>query len=732
MNALGLDRETPGFRRSILRDQGQQRIELLYADKDGNICIPYLDLAGSMLTHAKTDNPGNTMQTSYIVKRLANPLNGTKYENPKGLANQIYLTPSVIDAYQGEQKIETLYLVEGQFKALAGWAAGLHIVGISGYWGWKVGGKLQMKEVIDLILEKCKPDNLVLLLDADTRAVKREALEKNRDLAERLIHFHQAVSSFRTVTLEYPVQAYFAHVADSWEETAKGLDDLLEHERARDLVADVIGSLSPASITGKKNIYFQGLNLTSSNANQLKAHFRLHSSSVFYNAYEKLIGDEEFIYQRGRYKLDEQTGKVKQLRHPEAWRFVRVGCDYFKKITIKTQIGDAIPTLEPWKKGELSSDYPKDFIKMIEKYDAQVNNPCNNPDEYQEFITMPDGTRLLNLYRQPPHNPERGPFPHIWNFVKHIFGTDRLASGYRRYVLGIDWLTLLVQKPTNKLPIIVLVSEENETGKSTFIDLLMLMFGENVVRIGNDDIHDNYNAHYISKLVVGIEEGLIEKETIKEKIKALSTAPTANYEAKFVNKSRVDCILKFIITSNKPTGFMRLDPTDERFLVIQVPKIPKKDPHLVAKMTAEVPAFLYYLGRRSLKHREEGRMYFGTSIIITPEFERATKDSLPTLQKAIMDMVTDYLWQWEVTECWFSLKEITKELDLKGTDRAYLKKILVERMGLEEPTKASRANRPHSANQDVGRFYHFEAERYLMPSQLDKLKQLAVGKASPY
>ena len=56
--------------------------------------------------------------------------------------------------------------------------------------------------------------------------------------------------------------------------------------------------------------------------------------------------------------------------------------------------------------------------------------------------------------------------------IHYIFG--------EQYELGMDYMQLLYAKPTQKLPILLLVSEERNTGKTTFLNFLKAMFEDNV------------------------------------------------------------------------------------------------------------------------------------------------------------------------------------------------------------------------------------------------------------
>ena len=115
---------------------------------------------------------------------------------------------------------------------------------------------------------------------------------------------------------------------------------------------------------------------------------------------------------------------------------------------------------------------------------------------------------FYNLYEPITHIPAEGDFQHICSLVEHIFG--------EQYELGMDYLQLLYLKPTQKLPILLLVSEERNTGKSTFLNFLKAMFQENVT----------------GKLMIVVDEVLFNRREDSERLKNLSTAHSYKMEAK--------------------------------------------------------------------------------------------------------------------------------------------------------------------------------------------------------
>ena len=83
-------------------------------------------------------------------------------------------------------------------------------------------------------------------------------------------------------------------------------------------------------------------------------------------------------------------------------------------------------------------------------------------------------------YEPIPFQPADGIFPHIHDFFAHIFG--------EQVELGYDYLQLLYLRPLQRLPVLLLVSDERNTGKTTFLNLLKSIFGGNVTFNTNEDL----------------------------------------------------------------------------------------------------------------------------------------------------------------------------------------------------------------------------------------------------
>ena len=141
--------------------------------------------------------------------------------------------------------------------------------------------------------------------------------------------------------------------------------------------------------------------------------------------------------------------------------FISVGTTLYK-IVNQPRINDGfIKKRIVWNNETLRQDYGKDFIATAPKYDGFCTVP--NHVDYQPVVD-----KFLNLYEPIEHQPKEGEFPHVESLIRHIFG--------EQYELGMDYLQLLYLQPVQKLPILLMVSEERNTGKSTFLNFIKAVF----------------------------------------------------------------------------------------------------------------------------------------------------------------------------------------------------------------------------------------------------------------
>ena len=167
-------------------------------------------------------------------------------------------------------------------------------------------------------------------------------------------------------------------------------------------------------------------------------------------------------------------------------------------------------------------------------------------------------------------------------------------------------------------------------------ELTSTIFDGNGIILGNEDFSNQFNSHYVGKLVIGIDESFIDRNLIKEKIKRMVTDPSINMEAKGRDQVKVDFNGKFVLLSNKETNFIMMEDEDNRFFVCKVPVIEKKDPDIETKLENEIPAFLHYLQQRKLFHQRKTRLWFEPKDYETAALKKIIKSTRSKVEKEMI------------------------------------------------------------------------------------------------
>ena len=165
-------------------------------------------------------------------------------------------------------------------------------------------------------------------------------------------------------------------------------------------------------------------------------------------------------------------------------KFIRVGTTLYKIVNQPRIDGGYVRKRIAWNSETLRQDYGKDYM-----------------------------AKFLNLYEPISHQPQEGDFPCIRSLVEHIFG--------EQYELGMDYLQLLYLYPIQKLPILLLVSEERNTGKSTFLNFLKAVFQNNVTFNTNEDFRSQFNSDWAGKLLIMVDEVLLNRREDSRQVRAL-------------------------------------------------------------------------------------------------------------------------------------------------------------------------------------------------------------------
>lgn len=382
-------------------------------------------------------------------------------------------------------------------------------------------------------------------------------------------------------------------------------------------------------------------------------------------------------------------------------RYMRIGTSLYKVVRKPGLSGSTSKAIIPWTYSALRQDESKEYIFTIPKYDGF----CIVPDNlnYKRVVG-----NFYNKYEPINHIPKEGSFIHIDTLMHHIFE--------EQYELGMDYLQLLYTRPLQKLPILLLVSKERNTGKSTFLNFLKAIFMENVTFNTNEDFGSKFNEDWATKLLVVVDEVMLNKREDTERLKNLSTALNYKVEAKQKDRHEIEFFSKFVLCSNNEAFPIIIDPEETRFWVRKVRHIESDDTNFLYKIKLEIPAFLYYLKQRHMHTRVQSRMWFCAQDLRTDALEKIMNSSRSRLELDMAELFGDIMDLHHVDSLSFCITDLIPIFDYHHIkmDKSQLRKILKDSWQLPHADNALSystyiidRNNPtgYGETRRIGRFY---------------------------
>lgn len=381
--------------------------------------------------------------------------------------------------------------------------------------------------------------------------------------------------------------------------------------------------------------------------------------------------------------------------------YIRVGTCLYKLAHQPLANGTTVLRRIPWSFETIRQDYGKNHTPPIKKYDGFCTVPSHT--DYHKEI---DG--FYNLYESITHVPVEGEFPDIIKLIRHIFG--------EQFELGLDYMQLLYMQPTQKLPILLLVSEERNTGKTTFLNFLKAVFQDNATFNTNEDFRSQFNADWAGKLLIVVDEVLLCRREDSERLKNLSTAQTYKVEAKGKDRQEVNFFAKFVLCSNNELFPVIIDVGETRYWVRKVMRLDSDDTNFLQKLKEQIPAFLYYLQHRPLSTTKESRMWFDPALIRTDALERIMQSNRNHTEIDIVELLRTIMESQNVDKVSFIPQDLLPLLSLNGVkvELWHIRKVVKELWRLKPAPNAlsyttyqydySRPSKFGAINR-VGRFY---------------------------
>jgi hypothetical protein len=393
--------------------------------------------------------------------------------------------------------------------------------------------------------------------------------------------------------------------------------------------------------------------------------------------------------------------------------YVRVGKDYFKRIKKNSKYGVELSELKVWSRDTIIHDFGKDFADTrVQKYDDFIVKPDNK--NYQPVVGD-----MYNLYSPFPHQAYDGPvslteIETTAGLISHVFGEQS--------ELGWRYFKLLYEYPEQMLPVLTLVSKERHTGKTTVLNYMDILFGNNYAQIPPEDLLSNFNISYAEKNIIGIDEAVIDRSSAVEKIKSLATASTLTVNPKHVNPYKIPFFGKLIITTNKERDFMRIDSEEIRFWVRKLNPINRIQVDLYERLRAEIPKFLRYLINMEEIDFTRSRMVFTSDEIMNNHLSAVMVESYSTLRKEITEAIRSVFFDdATLDEIKMSSTDILNEFFKfnHNYSRSYIAKVVSDEIGLERATKNQRYAMFGGSNDKTGLPYTFKRRDFIKLSEED-------------
>lgn len=633
--------------------KGWEEYQVFEPLANGSIRINYFDRYGRHATYQKKGKKGTDRyhQVRHIPGTMNRAGKELRYTIPREGGTKPFLPPALIEKYLAKEEIPVLILTEGAKKAAKGSVHGLDIIGLPSITHYKDSNTRELHPDIKAIVDTCKVRGIVWLHDGDARRIHHSfpEVEPELDLYKRPNLFYRTVWAVKNMFMDFAgMRIIYAVIkSEEVEGDPKGLDDLYvalaENFPHEDRRAAIFEQIQEELTSGAERSQFFHKHDVSTNMEKVRKWYHLDSVDAFYNFHAAKIRDKKFVWHGSTYQWDEKAGKCDLIIPREAGDYMRVGPDYYKWYHRPTPEGDTEYSYRLWNKGTIIDDHDKHFLKHIVQYD----DFCNVPD-HANFQPVISGCR--NIYHEFKWKErEEGEWENIRFFLTHIFGDKPMIYEDRQgntidlteLDLGLDYIQLLYQRPTQKLPILCLVSQEKETGKTTFGHLLKSIFAHNAAWVGNADLTNDFNASWATKLLILCDEVLVEKKLTGEKIKALATNNKIMMNAKGKDQKEMDFFAKFVFFSNNERNFINTDKDETRFWVRKIRKLTEEEkrPHLMEEMYEEIPAFLAFLDKRKLTTKEETRAWFRVELIRTEALEKVIEFSQPTVEREIKERI---------------------------------------------------------------------------------------------
>lgn len=331
----------------------------------------------------------------------------------------------------------------------------------------------------------------------------------------------------------------------------------------------------------------------------------------------------------------------------------------------------------------LAKDYGKNYNDLCLRYEGYACVPSYLA--YERDVFTVDGV-YWNTHEPLSHDIRPGHFPTIEKLLRHLFKDQ--------YEMILDWIQIVLTNPAHPLPIPCLVSDEQGTGKTSFLKLLKFLFQANTVEVSIGDLSQRFNGHWASKNLILIDETETDdfsgRNELAAKIKRYVTSTTIHVDEKGIPVYSIPFNGKFVVCSNRERSFLKISQSDTRYWIVKVDTLGKKyDEQFFQKLQAEAPAFLFFLKSREMQTAEsKGRFWFSPDQYRTKAFTEAAEYNKTWLYHEILECLKTYFEDYpSIDEDRFSItmiKEMLNNSGVKNWNSKWIHTTLQEDFGKKE------------------------------------------------
>ena len=144
----------------------------------------------------------------------------------------------------------------------------------------------------------------------------------------------------------------------------------------------------------------------------------------------------------------------------------------------------------------------------------------------------------------------------------------------------------------------------------------------------NEDFRSQFNSDWAGKLLIVVDEVLLNRREDSERLKNLSTTLSYKVEAKGKDRDEI----AFFANAG-----------ETRYWVRKIDRLQSDDTDFLQKLKAEIPAFLHFLQHRQLSTNKESRMWFNPTLLHTEALQKIIRSNRNRLEIEMHELVLDIM-----------------------------------------------------------------------------------------